>query len=268
MKEIKGKTALVTGASEGIGKAIAYRLAKEGCKVILLARSKEKLQAAVNEIKSEGYQAELLVCDLTNIEKAVSTVSDFIIKNPIDILVNNAGTGTFKPMDLSSLEEVLISTKVPLAASIAMIHTILPSMIKRGSGHILNLTSPAGYIPFAYMTPYVASRHAIVGLSLSLREELLKKGIEVSLICPGQVDTGYFQRNDADVRYFPRIEQIIPTLTVERVADKAIAAIRKNKREVIFPWILWFMLRFYQTLPRFTHLFLKSLGLMSPRRKV
>lgn len=265
MKDLNGKVAVVTGASLGIGRAIALRLGRAGCRVAVLARSRDKLEALVAEIKAAGGEAAAFACDLTELEKIPGIFSAVEQQlGPIDILVNNAGVGTFKPLNKMTLSDALAPRDLPLGAALAACHTVVPGMIERRRGHIVNLTSPAGYFPLPNMMPYCAARHAMNGLSLALYEELKDKGVGVSLVCPSKVDTDYFRANDADLDWFPRIAKLYPMLTPERVGEAVYKAIVKNKREMLFPFIVWFFGRFYQTFPRFTYAFFGLLGLMKP----
>ena len=267
MKELHGKVAVVTGASQGIGRAIAFALAREGCAIVLIARNKAALNAVATEIKRRGGNAAVEVCDVSRPEALVRAVGRIEDKaGRIDILVNNAGVGTFKPIQLTTLKDALAPVQVPFGAAVAASWAVIPGMLSRGIGHIVNLTSPAGYFAFANSSAYSAARYAMIGLSLTLHEELKPKGVGVTLVCPGAVNTGYFDTNDASLDAFPRIEKVIPRLSPEEVAERVVRAIRANRREVIFPWILWFLTRFYQTLPRFTYYFLKYTGLLRPTK--
>ncbi len=262
MKNLNNKVAVVTGASEGIGRGIAGALAKCGVKVAIVARSQDKLEVTARELQGEVYPfaADLMDAD------AVRTVLQKIAEQlgPIDILVNNVGGGTFKPLDLQSAWEADLPVHLPMAAAVAACHAVIPSMIERKSGHLVNLTSPAGYVPFPYMMPYVAARHAMVGLSLSLHGELKEYGVGSTLFCPSQVNTGYFDRNDADMGWYPRVSKVFPVLEPEQVGEQVVKAIKGNKREVIYPFTLWAFLRFYQKLPWLSVVSLKLLGLWKP----
>ncbi len=262
MKSLKNKVAMVTGASEGIGRGIAGALAKQGVKVAIVARSQEKLEETARELQGDVFP---FAADLMDAE-AVRAVAQKIAEQlgPIDILINNVGGGTFKPLDMQSAWEADLPVHLPMAAAVAACHSVIPSMIERKSGHLINLTSPAGYVPFPYMMPYVAARHAMVGLSLSLYEELKEHGIGSTLFCPSKVNTGYFDRNDADMGWYPKISSIFPTITPEDIGEQVVKAIRGNKREVIYPFTLWAFLRFYQKMPGLSVACLKLLNLWKP----
>lgn len=265
MKDLTGKVALVTGSSLGIGAAIAEVLAAEGCIVALTARGRPALEAVKARIEASGGRAGVFPCDVGD-ASAVAAMVDAIAEDlgPVDILVNNAGAGTFKPLDRMTLDEAMLTVNLPFGAAIAACHAVVPGMIARGSGHIVNLTSPAGYLPLPYMVPYTASRHAMVGLSLSLREELAEHGVGVSLLCPAQVNTGYFERNDADMGWYPRISKNFPTLEPERVGQEAVKAIKKNTREKIFPSRLDIMIQSYRRAPDVSLALMKQTGLFRP----
>ena len=267
MKDLKDKVAVVTGASLGIGRAIAISLAREGCTLALIARGKDGLDKVAKEIRDDGGKALVFPCDVSDLKRLAETIKAIEIQLArIDILVNNAGLGTFKPLNLTSFEEAVQPVMLPFGSAMVASHAVVKGMIARKSGHIINLTSPAGYFPLPNMIPYTAARYAMVGMSLSLREELESKRIGVSLLCPGHVNTGYFDRNDASMDWYPRIAKIFPTIEPEVVGAKAVYAIKKNKREVIFPFILWFIVRYFQTYPASSLWFLKITGLFRPSK--
>lgn len=268
MKDLNGKVAVVTGASQGIGRDIALHLAKEGCIVAVLARTQSKLDEVVAQIEAAGGRASAHACDLSDAQKIPPVLTQIEERyGAIDILINNAGVGTFKPLEQMTAAEALAPVQLPFAAAIVAIHHVVPGMLKRGRGHIVNLTSPAGYFSLPYMLPYAAGRFAMSGLSFALYEEVAHRGIGVTLLCPAQVDTGYFDRNDADMGWYPRIQKLLPILKPERVGRETVRVIRKNKREHIFPFLLWFFVKFYMRMPRFTTAFLKLIGLWQPINK-
>ncbi|MDD9893888.1 MAG: SDR family NAD(P)-dependent oxidoreductase [Gammaproteobacteria bacterium] len=262
MKDLQGKVAVVTGASEGIGKGIAGALAKAGAKVAILARSQDKLDATATELVGEvkGFSANLM--DADDVRRVLADVVTYF--GEIDILVNNVGGGTFKPLHMQTAAEADLPVGIPLTAAVAASHAVVPSMVDRRQGHIVTLTSPAGYVPFPYMMPYAATRHAMVGLALSLHDELKEHNVGSTLFCPAQVNTGYFDRNDADMGWYPRVSGVFPVLEPDDVGEQVVKSIKANKREVIYPLSLNLFLRTYQKMPRLSVLFLKLFGVWRP----
>lgn len=262
MKKINHKVAVVTGASEGIGKGIAQALAAEGAKVAIVARSQDKLDAAASSIAGEvkGFAA-----DLSNAADVRRVMADVVAHyGDVDILVNNVGGGTFKPLHQQTAAEADLPVGIPLTAAVAASHAVVPGMVERGEGHIVSLTSPAGYVPFPYMMPYVATRHAMAGLALSLYEELKEHGVGSTLFCPGQVDTGYFERNDADVDWYPKASKMFPLLQPDDVGEQVVKAIKANKREKIYPLSLSLFVSSYRKMPRLMTALMTLLGMWRP----
>jgi len=268
MKELKNRVAVVTGASAGIGLAIAEALAKEGCQVAIMARNSKALFKVAAHLDRQGATICAIPCDLgeaSTVRQALARVEREL--GPIDILVNNVGAGTFKPLHLTSVDECDTALKLPYVPAVTACHAVISGMRQRGVGHIVNLTSPAGIFPLPFMVPYTSARHAMVGLSHALYEELRGTGVGVSLICPTQVNTGYFASNDADMHWYPRISSLFPILEPEDVAKTVIDAIRKNRREVVFPSVLWICVALFRKAPRLSIAMFRTLGLWGPSRR-
>ena len=265
MKDLSNKLVLVTGASAGIGKAVAYALALQGCRIALVARGKEALNQCLLEFEALGCEVQAFACDLGSADSVEKLVFDVETQmGDIDILINNVGAGTFKPLGLMTSRERDLALALPLIPAMTATHLLVPKMIKRGAGHVVNLTSPAGIFPIPYMLSYTTARQAMVGFSEALYEELRGTGVGVSLICPAQVNTGYFERNDADMGWYPKISSVFPVLEPEQVAEKVVLAIRKNKREMIFPFILRLSVAGYRLMPRTSIAIFRMLGLWKP----
>lgn len=262
MTQLAGAVVVITGASEGIGKAIAIDMARHQAQVVLMARSAAKLAEAVEAIHQGGGQASFVAVDLST-PSAVRNALDEVLQRHgrVDVLVNNVGAGTFKPLHLTSQAECDLAIALPLTPAVVACHAVLPGMVKRGMGHIVNLTSPAGYMPMPYMAPYTATRHAMVALSRSLQGELQGTGVHVTLVCPSQVDTTYFKNNDADMRWYPPISQVFPVLTPERVAQAVVHAVMHEQREAVFPWQLRWAMRLYGIAPTVSQGFMRAVGL-------
>ena len=268
MRNLQGKVAVVTGASQGIGRAVAFRLARAECKLAMIARNTERLDELALEITKEGGEAESFPCDLRNVEDITRTIKCIEARyKSIDILVNNAGAGKFNPFDQLTLEEILLPLRVPMMAAVIASHCVVPGMCRRKRGHIVNIISPTAYFPLPYMVPYNTSRCALNMFSRALAEELSSFGIGVSSVCPPWVNTSYLRNNDTDPGWFPRISKIFPTLEPEQVAETVYTAIVKNQKELIIPFMLEVFVRFYQFFPNVTFRLLKSLRLLEPSKK-
>lgn len=190
MQSLKGKIALVTGAGKGIGRAVALALASEGVHVGLLARTEKDLIAVAEEIKLLGVKASVVPADVSKIDEvnaAVKKVLDDL--GPIDILINNAGTGTFgKFLDLEP-EVWENQIKINVLGVYYTTRAVLPQMIERKKGDIINISSTAGKIGNAVTSAYSASKFAVFGLSESLMQEVRKYNIRVTALAPSTVVT-------------------------------------------------------------------------------
>lgn len=195
MADLKGKTAIVTGASSGIGKAIALRFAEEGARVALLARRKERLEAVKKEIEDKGGSAHVFVVDLTQPAEIKETFAAIrrTLKD-VDILVNNAGVGVAGPLAESKLEHYEAVFNLNVRGLFLSTLEVLPSMLRRKSGAIVNIASIAGKMGLKNSALYCASKFAVMGLSESLLEEARESNVQVSAVCPGLVNTELFDR--------------------------------------------------------------------------
>jgi len=187
---LEGKSALVTGAGRGIGRAIAETFAREGCDVALIARTLSELEETAALIRAAGRRALVLDGDVSvpeQVNRAVSAALDSFGK--IDILINNAGYACFKPFMELSLEEWRRTLDVNLTGIFLCTRAVLPDMISRRSGCIINLSSVSGLRPISRQSVYCASKHGVNGLSATLAMEVREYGIRVHALCPGGVAT-------------------------------------------------------------------------------
>jgi 3-oxoacyl-[acyl-carrier protein] reductase len=190
MESLQGKNALITGAGKGIGRAIAVALAKEGVNVALLARTTSQLEEVAAEAKSHGVHASVVTADVTNINSVNEAVKQAISElGAIDILVNNAGTakfGKFLELNPADWEHII---KVNLMGVYYVTRAVLPEMIERQTGDIINISSTAGQRGAPVTSAYSASKFALIGLSESLMQEVRKHNIRVSTLTPSTVAT-------------------------------------------------------------------------------
>lgn len=234
--DIHGKTVVITGASSGIGAATAKAMASCGARLALLARNQEALQNIASKICAIGRKARPYPVDLSNAE-AVAKVARTITADlgVPDILVNNAGAGCFRFIEETSPEEAVAMMAAPYFAAFNVTRTFLPDMMKRGTGCIANITSPASRIVWPGATAYTAARWAMRGFTKALRADLAHTNISVSLIVPPKVSSGYWEHNPGSEERLPKIAKILPTISPERAAQGILAAIEKEAREYVFP---------------------------------
>lgn len=189
---LTGQTALVTGASRGIGFAIARRLGQMGARVAICARDPRRLTEASSNLTREGIQNLAVPADVTS-AAGVSAIVEAAFKSlgALDILVNNAGIGHFAPVhEFTEADwDALLDTN--LKGVFLMSRAVIPGMISRGRGHIINIASLAGKNSFAGGSVYCASKWGVLGLTYCMAEDLRSYGIRVAAICPGSVATEF-----------------------------------------------------------------------------
>jgi NAD(P)-dependent dehydrogenase (short-subunit alcohol dehydrogenase family) len=187
---LKDKVALVTGAGRGIGKAISLRFAEEGASLILCARTASQLQEVTDAIRSIGRPCLSAVVDVAKEDEVKRLVRDGLDQfGQIDILVNNAGISNPKPFLETSNADWDETIDVNLKGVVFCARAVLPSMLQRGSGAVVNIASAAGLRGLPGSPAYTASKFAVVGLTQALADEVMQKGIRVNVICPGPVKT-------------------------------------------------------------------------------
>ena len=191
-ERLAGQVAVVTGASRGIGLAIARRLGQMGARVSLCARNAENLERAASGLRAAGIQVLALRTDVTRGDEVASLVSETQRTfGPVDILVNNAGIGIFGPFQEQTEADWNAIMDTNLKSVFLVSRAVAPGMIRRKTGHIINIGSLAGKSAFANGAVYCASKWGLLGLTGCMAEELRAHGIRVSAICPGSVATEF-----------------------------------------------------------------------------
>jgi short-subunit dehydrogenase len=235
MRRLRGKVALVTGASKGLGLVIADALARAGVDLVLTARSADALSEACRSAEAHGVRALPVALDLSARE-AVDLVADRAeqVFGGIDLLINNAGvlhTRDYALLDPDAIDETI---RLNLRAPMLLTRRLLPGMIARGEGHIVNISSVAGLGGAAYTESYSATKHALVGFTRSLRLTLEAEGhpVGVSVVCPGFIpNTGMFhEQMQASGTSLPAR---FGMASAESVARAVIKAIQRNQAEVV-----------------------------------
>ena len=213
---LQGRTVLVTGASRGIGAAVARRLAASGARVALLARQKDTLRALAEQI---GHGAVGIACDVRDtatLARAIDQLPDLIGSVP-DIVVNNAGAFFVAPAQETSVDAFAETLAINLTAPFAVVRALMPDMRSAGRGHVVNIGSIADRATFAGNTAYASSKFGLRAMHQVLRDELRGSGVRVSLVSPGPVNTELWNSVDPDHRegFTPRAAM----LSAESVAD-------------------------------------------------
>jgi 3-oxoacyl-[acyl-carrier protein] reductase len=190
--ELRDKVAVITGASKGIGKAIAKSLAQQGCNVVLNGRNKEDLKAAEKEISQLGVKVLTIAGDVRNSKDvdAMAKVTEHEL-GPATILVNNAGIGQFNEVAKMSDDEFRAVLETNLFGVFYCCRAFLPGMIQKEQGHIINIASLAGKNPFAGGSAYCASKAALISFAECMMLEVRHHNIKVTTICPGSVQTDF-----------------------------------------------------------------------------
>lgn len=221
-------TALVTGATEGIGRAIAFGLGRAGYAVGACARTPSKLRILLDDLRAAGITAHGVPADV-GLESDVATMVDDIAGalGPVDVLVNNAGVALLKPFEQLTLDEWDTTMATNLRSLFLVTRAVLPGMRQRKHGAIVNIASLAGRNGFAGGTAYTASKHAVLGFARSLMLEVRKDNVRVITICPGSVDTPLIQSQGM---LTPDVTKI---LKPEDVADTVLAALALPERALV-----------------------------------
>ncbi len=241
MASLNGKVVLITGASSGFGAAAARLFAREGCRVVLSARRKERLEDLAEEIRADGGKALAIACDVTrqeDIEALVKATLD--AWGRIDVLFNNAGFGRLKWLDeLAPAEDIDQQIDVNLRGAIQMARAVLPHMYAQGSGHILNMSSVAGWIASPLYSVYAATKFGLRGFTEALRREAAPFGVHVTGIYPGPAHTefGHHTGNEAFKEQLAAPDWL--SMSAEHVARAAVRLVKHPwLRRIILPW--WF----------------------------
>lgn len=201
-ERLTGKRAVVTGASRGIGRAMAAGFAAEGANVVVMARNGELLADLVAEIDGAGGHATYLVCDVTDQAQVAEVTSAVVAGGPVDILVNNAGGNSFSAPLLSMRPTGWTKTQtLNVDSTVWMLQGILPTMVAAGGGSVINVSSVAGLAGAPLMAHYGAAKAAVLSLTKSLALEVAYSGVRVNALVPGWIETDLtdFLRQDSGV---------------------------------------------------------------------
>lgn len=234
---LHGKTALVTGASSGVGAATARALARAGARVLLVARRAaelERVAASIGNGVARIYPADLASASVVaQLAEAVTAA----VGTP-DILVNNAGAGQWKFVDETTPDEAVQMMAVPYFAAFYVTRAFLPGMLRRNTGHIVNVSSVASRFVWPGATGYIAARWAVRGFTEALRADLADTGIRVTLYESGIVKSPYWDHNPGSRERVPKMGRLVPELTTESAARAIVRGIEREQKLVVVPFMM------------------------------
>ncbi len=249
--KLVGKNVVITGASSGIGERISYMVAEQGATPILLARSYDRLVEIAKSVKEKtGVDCLYYKVDVREMDSLQLVFDEILTKvKTVDVLVNNAGFGKFDHVVDASLSEMKSMFEVNVFGLIACTKMVLPSMITKKSGHIINIASQAGKFATPKSSVYSATKHAVLGFTNSLRLELADKNIHVTAVNPGPIRTRFFDIADESGSYVKNVERFM--LEPDDVARKIVDAMFTSKREINLPGWMGIGSKLYTLFPTF-----------------
>jgi NAD(P)-dependent dehydrogenase (short-subunit alcohol dehydrogenase family) len=251
MNRLRDKVAIVTGGASGIGRSLCLRLSRFGAAVVIADLNPERASCVLKEIKNEGGSGCMLVTDVSQKDHVQHLVTETINQyGRIDYMFNNAGVEINGELLSVESRRWVRGLEVNLHSVIYGTTAVYPVMIEQRAGHIVNVASLAGLVPFPRLSCYAATKHAVAGFTLSMRAEALKSGVKVNLVCPALVETD-IRRNTASIlgkapAEYPDILRM-RRITADTCARDILRGVFKNQAVITIPRyarFLWFVYRF------------------------
>jgi len=227
----KGRTALVTGASRGIGPLIAAQIARDGGHVVLTGRSATDLKVVAAELAAEGADVSFIPADLTQ-PGAAETLVQAVERQRggIDLLVNNAGGDPLREFHVMTIQENLRTLQINLIAPLALSHAVLPGMLRRGRGHIVNISAMAGRVSFPFTEVYAAAKDGLIGFTRVLRADYHARGVSASVVILGAIRGAGQGQRMLDESGMRASGFMAPAESVARAVEKAV---KKDRAELV-----------------------------------
>jgi short-subunit dehydrogenase len=235
---VSGSLSVISGSSSGIGEATARLLASRGSHVILLARDADRLRDVAADIRDKKGTADAYTVDLGDPKALAATAARIVAEHGTpNILINNAGAGRWLPLLETSAEEAAAMMALPYLAAFNLTRELLPGMLKRSSGQIVNITSVACRLAWPGAVAYSAARAAMEAFTNALRADVQGSGVSVMLATFGTVETNYWKNNPGSREHVPRSSASMKALTQEEVADTIVRGIEREQRAILQPGI-------------------------------
>ncbi|GAB4449278.1 MAG: hypothetical protein OHK0015_54410 [Chloroflexi bacterium OHK40] len=256
---LNGRVVLVTGASSGFGAATARRCAAAGARLVLAARSAERLDEHAAAIRRAGGEVLALPADVTSDADVERLVEATLVRfGRVDVLVNNAGMGVLNGIAEAPLAELEAMLQVNLLGAVRCIRAVLPPMLAQGQGQIVNVASMAGLLGMPNFAYYGATKAALIALTRSMQQDLADTGVRCVAICPGAARTPFFRH--AHIEKLPRTTLLIPWLSDEEVAAVIVHAIARNAEgEILVPALALPLIRLANAFPALARLVVRFL---------
>jgi short-subunit dehydrogenase len=263
--KLLGRTVLITGASSGIGEAVARAAYDKGATVLLVARSADKLKTLAEDL---GIRAHAYPCDVGD-PAAVAALADELRADgrKVDVLVNNAGAGRWVSIEDASPDELMDMAKVPYLAALLTTRAFVGDMIARRSGWIVTVNSGVSRAVWPGAVGYASARWALRGLDLALKSDLKGTGVGVTEMVLGTVSSSYFANNPDSEDKLPKVAKMVPVVTPAEVAEALCRAVERRRGTVIMPWQMKFVAISSQHWPRMNHFMLWFTGARRSARK-
>ena len=259
--QLRDKNVVITGASSGIGRATALEMARRGAHVVLAARRADRLERVAAECRALGVRAVTIPTDVTlaaDCRHLIDTAGD------VDVLVNNAGFAILGPVAEANPDDVREMIETNYLGAFHCTQAVLPRMLARRSGTIVNVSSITGLMGFARMSAYCASKFALTGFTEALRDEVLGSGVRVALVCPGTTETEFFVKAERGV--MPGASKLMPGVSAERVARAVCDAAEDGRYRRILPALAAIYMRFKEFSPRIAHVLFRRVSALLERK--
>ncbi len=256
--QLKGKNVVITGASSGIGRAAALEFARRGADLVLGARRATELEKTATDCRAHGVSATALVTDVRSRDACRRLIEN---AGTVDVLVNNAGYAILDAIESANAADLEDMMATNYFGAVHCTQAVLPQMLNRHDGTIVNVGSITGLMGYGQMGGYGATKFALVGFSEALRDEVLGRGVRVALVCPGTTESDFFVR--AERSKLPAPARLVPSITPERVARAICDAAEDGRYRRILPASAAFYIRLKEFFPRLAHaMFRRTWSLM------
>ena len=250
--KLQQKTVVVTGASSGIGRAAALEFARRGANLILAARRGEVLETVAKECRALGAGCKVVVTDVTQRADCEHLID---MAGSVDVLVNNAGFAIFDAIESARPDDLAAMMQTNYFGTVWCTQAVLPQMLARGNGTIVNVASIAGIMGYARMGGYCATKFAVIGFSETLRDEVLSRGVRVAMVCPGTVETEFFVK--AERGKMPGASRLILAIKPEKVARAIADAAEDGRYRRILPLGAAMFMQIKELFPRLAHILMR-----------